>query len=95
MNYLIIKLIILSLVLPLFLFIWRQLAKIWTTPSILVLEDVFNCDTVFETQLWLFYKKYLFKNDIFILLWKYFSRQIYWYDFHNFKLNNLKTIHHL
>jgi hypothetical protein len=63
MNYLIIKLIILSLVLPLFLFIWRQLAKIWTTPSILVLEDVFNCDTVFETQLWLFYKK------IFIQKW--------------------------
>jgi hypothetical protein len=62
----------------------------------LVLQDVFDCDTVFKTKLWLvFYKKYLFKNDLFILLWEYFPSQIYSYDFHIFKLNNLKTIHDL
>jgi hypothetical protein len=30
-----------------------------------------------------------------MLLWKWFSRQIYWYDFHISTLNNLKVIHHL
>jgi hypothetical protein len=30
-----------------------------------------------------------------ILLWKYSSRQIYWYDFHISKLNNLNVIHDL
>jgi hypothetical protein len=39
-----------------------------------------------------FYKKYLWKSDICILLWKYFSRQIYSYNFYICKLNNLKVI---
>jgi len=39
-----------------------------------------------------FNKKYLGKNDIFILLWKYFSKQIYSYNFYICKINNLKAI---
>jgi hypothetical protein len=39
-----------------------------------------------------FYKKYLWKSDICILLWKYFSRQIYSYNFYICKLNDLKVI---
>jgi len=42
-----------------------------------------------------FYKKYLLKSDVCIFLWKYFSTQIYSYDFHIFKHNNLKVIHDL
>jgi hypothetical protein len=38
------------------------------------------------------YKKYLSNSDVYILLWKYFSRQIYSYSFHICKLNNLKVI---
>jgi len=38
-----------------------------------------------------FYKNIL-KNDICILLWKYFLRQIYSYNFYIYKLNNLKII---
>jgi hypothetical protein len=30
------------------------------TPSILVLEDVFDCDTVFKTQIWLVLYKTIF-----------------------------------
>jgi hypothetical protein len=39
-----------------------------------------------------FYKKYLWKSNICILLWKYFSRQIYSYNFYICKLINLKVI---
>jgi hypothetical protein len=39
-----------------------------------------------------FYKKYLWKSDICILLLKYLSRQIYSYNFYICKLNNLKVI---
>jgi hypothetical protein len=35
------------------------------------------------------------KTFIKIFLWKYFSRQIYWYGFHISKLNNQKVIHDL
>jgi hypothetical protein len=27
---------------------------------------------------------------LYYILWKWFSKQIYWYDFHIFKLNDLK-----
>jgi hypothetical protein len=37
-------------------------------------------------------QKYLSNSDVYILLWKYFSRQIYSYSFHIYKLNNLKVI---
>jgi hypothetical protein len=50
---------------------------------------------VSKTQLWplvFIKKKYLWKSDICILLWKYFSRQIYLYNFYIYKLNNLKVI---
>ena len=39
-----------------------------------------------------FLLKYLSKTGIYIFSWKYFSRQIYSYGFHIFKLNNLKVI---
>ena len=37
-------------------------------------------------------KIFIEKWDIYIYLWKYFSRQIYSYNFHICKLNNLKVI---
>ena len=43
----------------------------------------------------LFWQKYLAQSDIFIFLQKYYSRQIYSYDFCILKPNNLKVIHDL
>jgi hypothetical protein len=48
-----------------------------------------------NTNLIYFYIKIFIKNHICIFLWKCFFKQIYWYDFYIYKLNNLKVIHHL
>jgi hypothetical protein len=42
----------------------------------------------------LFYKNIYWKV-IYVYDWKYFSRQIYWYNLHISKLNGLKVIHDL
>jgi hypothetical protein len=53
-------------------------------------------DTDSKTRFWLLFSvKKLLKSYICIFLWKWFSKQIYWYDFHISKLNYLKVIHHL
>jgi hypothetical protein len=40
-------------------------------------------------------KIFIQKRYIYTFTKTHFSRQIYWYDFHIFKLSNLKTIHYL
>ena len=65
-------------------------------PSVLIKEVVLDSDMVSKIQLWFLTSiKKLLKSDICIFLWKYFSRQIYSYNFYIFKLNNLKVIHDL
>ena len=66
------------------------------TPSILEKNIILDSDTVSKVYLWLliFIKIFIAKWYIYIL-WKYFSRQIYSYNFCILKLNNLKIIHDL
>jgi hypothetical protein len=42
-----------------------------------------------------FYKNIYWKLYMYIFLWKWFAKQIYWYDFHISELNDLKVIYHL
>jgi hypothetical protein len=42
--------------------------------SILVLEDVFDCDTVFKTQLWLIFKKDIYLKMVYLYFYESISQ---------------------
>jgi hypothetical protein len=59
------------------------------TPSDSVLEVIWNSNTVINSYLWLIFSLYMY------ILMKVIVKTNYLYDFHFFKLNNLKIIHDL